>query len=73
MNPDPTVRTSFWSVVIGLGISWTSQIGVNQSYIQKFLSLPTIDCAKRFAFLWQNHRALWAKLTDLQFKLNNIF
>ncbi|XP_013186433.2 sodium-coupled monocarboxylate transporter 1 [Amyelois transitella] len=42
MNPDPTVRHSFWSVVIGGTIYWLSMFCANQASIQKYLSVERI-------------------------------
>ncbi|XP_059054331.1 sodium-coupled monocarboxylate transporter 1 [Achroia grisella] len=43
MNPDPTVRHSFWSVVVGGTIYWTSMFCANQATIQKYLSVERIS------------------------------
>ncbi|XP_048236772.1 sodium-coupled monocarboxylate transporter 1-like isoform X1 [Haliotis rufescens] len=45
-DPDPTVRHSFWSLVIGGMISWTSTYGVNQASVQRYCALPTLQKAK---------------------------
>ncbi|XP_071873911.1 sodium-coupled monocarboxylate transporter 1 [Bombus fervidus] len=42
MNPSPTVRHSFWSVVIGGTIYWTSMFCSNQASVQKYLSVENI-------------------------------
>lgn len=42
MNPNPTVRHSFWSVVIGGTIYWTSMFCSNQASVQKYLSVENI-------------------------------
>ncbi|XP_043603130.1 sodium-coupled monocarboxylate transporter 1-like [Bombus pyrosoma] len=42
MNPNPTVRHSFWSVVIGGTIYWTSMFCSNQASVQKYLSVEKI-------------------------------
>lgn len=46
MDFDPTVRTTFWGIVVGMSISWMSHLGVSQSSVQRFLSVPTIRDAK---------------------------
>ncbi|PBC33280.1 Sodium-coupled monocarboxylate transporter [Apis cerana cerana] len=43
MNPDPTVRHSFWSVVIGGTIYWTTMFCSNQASVQKYLSVRSIS------------------------------
>lgn len=42
MNPDPTVRHSFWSVVIGGTVYWVSMFCANQASVQKYLSVERI-------------------------------
>ncbi|XP_028157097.1 sodium-coupled monocarboxylate transporter 1 [Ostrinia nubilalis] len=43
MNPDPTVRHSFWSVVVGGTMYWTSMFCANQASVQKYLSVERIS------------------------------
>ncbi|PZC84413.1 hypothetical protein B5X24_HaOG204987 [Helicoverpa armigera] len=43
MNPDPTVRHSFWSVVIGGTMYWVSMFCANQASVQKYLSVERIS------------------------------
>ncbi|XP_025836687.1 sodium-coupled monocarboxylate transporter 1 [Agrilus planipennis] len=50
MNPNLTVRHSFWSVIIGGMFYWMSMFCSNQASIQKYLSVETIS---------QVRRALW--------------
>ncbi|XP_050398733.1 sodium-coupled monocarboxylate transporter 1 isoform X1 [Patella vulgata] len=45
-NPDPTQRHSFWSLVVGGTIGWTSTYGVNQASVQRYCALPTLKKAK---------------------------
>lgn len=56
MNPDPTVRHSFWSVVIGGTIYWVSMFSANQASVQKYLSVQQI---------WQVRVALWVSAFSL--------
>ncbi|XP_076236269.1 sodium-coupled monocarboxylate transporter 1 isoform X2 [Calliopsis andreniformis] len=42
MDPNPTIRHSFWSVVIGGTIYWTTMFCSNQASVQKYLSVETI-------------------------------
>nr|CAD7255943.1 unnamed protein product [Timema shepardi] len=46
MDPDPTVRHSFWSVVVGGTFYWTAMFCANQASIQKYLSVETIGQAR---------------------------
>ncbi|KAJ6647888.1 Sodium-coupled monocarboxylate transporter 2 [Pseudolycoriella hygida] len=47
LDPSPFLRTSFWTVAFGLSTTWVSNLGVNQSCIQKFLAVPDLQKAKR--------------------------
>ncbi|XP_071839926.1 sodium-coupled monocarboxylate transporter 1-like isoform X2 [Apostichopus japonicus] len=38
---NPTIRHTFWSIVIGGTFTWTSTYGVNQSQVQRYLSVGT--------------------------------
>ncbi|KAL6430743.1 hypothetical protein ACFW04_006944 [Cataglyphis niger] len=46
MDPSPTVRHSFWSVVVGGTFYWTTMFCSNQASIQKYLSVESISQAK---------------------------
>ncbi|CAK9818585.1 Sodium-coupled monocarboxylate transporter 1 [Anthophora quadrimaculata] len=50
MDPNPTVRHSFWSVVVGGTIYWTTMFCSNQASVQKYLSVESIG---------QVRKALW--------------
>ncbi|XP_067217370.1 sodium-coupled monocarboxylate transporter 1-like [Linepithema humile] len=43
MNPSPTVRHSFWSVVIGGTFYWATMFCSNQASVQKYLSVERIS------------------------------
>lgn len=43
MDPNPTVRHSFWSVVIGGTFYWTTMFCSNQASVQKYLSVESIS------------------------------
>ncbi|GAB1867004.1 Putative sodium-dependent multivitamin transporter [Camponotus japonicus] len=43
MDPRPTVRHSFWSVVIGGTFYWTTMFCSNQASVQKYLSVENIS------------------------------
>lgn len=44
---DPTIRHSFWSTVVGGFIYWNSINGPNQSMVQRYLSLPSLESARK--------------------------
>ncbi|XP_052737440.1 sodium-coupled monocarboxylate transporter 1 [Bicyclus anynana] len=46
MNPDPTVRHSFWSVVVGGTVYWISMFCANQASVQKYLSVERVSQAR---------------------------
>ncbi|XP_067653795.1 sodium-coupled monocarboxylate transporter 1-like [Haliotis asinina] len=50
-DPDPTVRQTFWSLVVGSMVSWTATFGVNQASVQRYCSLPTLQKAKMSVML----------------------
>ncbi|XP_071964294.1 sodium-coupled monocarboxylate transporter 1-like isoform X1 [Antedon mediterranea] len=45
-DPDPTVRHTFWSVVIGGTFTWTAVYGVNQSQVQRYLTCGSQSVAR---------------------------
>ncbi|GLV37860.1 uncharacterized protein CBL_06438 [Carabus blaptoides fortunei] len=50
MDPNPTVRHSFWSVVIGGTFYWMTMFASNQASIQKYMSVETLSQAR--SALW---------------------
>uniref|UniRef100_A0A1B6M044 Sodium-coupled monocarboxylate transporter 1 n=1 Tax=Graphocephala atropunctata TaxID=36148 RepID=A0A1B6M044_9HEMI len=56
LNPNPTVRHSVWSVVIGGTVYWTTMFCSNQASIQKYLSVENISQARK---------ALWVSSISL--------
>ncbi|XP_047988091.1 sodium-coupled monocarboxylate transporter 1-like isoform X2 [Leguminivora glycinivorella] len=58
MNPDPTVRHSFWSVVVGGTMYWTSMFCANQASVQKYLSVERLSQAR--VALWVSALGLFA-------------
>lgn len=46
MDPRPTVRHSFWSVVIGGTFYWTTMFCSNQASVQKYLTVENISKAR---------------------------
>ncbi|XP_048251446.1 sodium-coupled monocarboxylate transporter 1-like [Haliotis rufescens] len=45
-DPDPTVRQSFWSLVIGTAITWSYTYGLSQVTAQRYSMLPTLQQAR---------------------------
>ncbi|XP_025829911.1 putative sodium-dependent multivitamin transporter [Agrilus planipennis] len=58
-NPDPTVRHTWFSLIIGGGVTFLSLYGVNQTQIQRYLTLKSLNRAQKA--LWLN----WPILTAL--------
>lgn len=46
MDPNPLIRLSFWSVIIGRFFQITSSIGTGQVSVQRFCSLPSLKKAR---------------------------
>lgn len=44
---DPTIRHTFWSLVIGGYITWLGNYAANQSMIQRYLTIGTLRGAQR--------------------------
>lgn len=47
MDPTPTVRHSFWSVVVGGTFYWATMFCSNQASVQKYLSVESIGQVRR--------------------------
>ncbi|XP_043249566.1 sodium-coupled monocarboxylate transporter 1-like isoform X1 [Colletes gigas] len=45
MNPDPTARHTFWTVAVGGYLNWLANCSVNQSMVQRCLSMPNLKKA----------------------------
>lgn len=43
VDPTPTVRHSFWSVVIGGTFYWATMFCSNQASVQKYLSVESVS------------------------------
>ena len=52
MDPSPFVRSSFWTVSIGLTTLWISNLGVSQTCIQRFLAVPDINFARKSVWIF---------------------
>ncbi|XP_014671169.1 PREDICTED: sodium-dependent multivitamin transporter-like [Priapulus caudatus] len=46
MDPDPTTRTTFWSMIIGGGFVSLTTYATNQATVQRYLSIRTVKRAK---------------------------
>lgn len=46
MNPSLYERQTFWAVLIGGFFYWTSFNSVNQTMVQRYMSLPNLKKAK---------------------------
>lgn len=53
---DPTVRHTFWSLVVGGYVTWMGNYAANQAMIQRYLTIGTLRGAQ--ACLWINLPAL---------------
>ncbi|XP_015175380.1 PREDICTED: sodium-coupled monocarboxylate transporter 1-like [Polistes dominula] len=42
MDPDPTVRHTFWTVVVGNYLNWLATCSVNQAMVQRCLAMPNL-------------------------------
>ncbi|KAJ8951885.1 hypothetical protein NQ318_019862 [Aromia moschata] len=58
-NPDPTVRHSWFSLIIGGGVTFLSLYGVNQTQVQRYLTVKDLKTAQKA--MWLN----WPILTAL--------
>lgn len=52
MDPSPFVRSSFWTVSLGLSTLWISNLGVSPTCIQRFLAVPDISFARKSVFIF---------------------
>uniref|UniRef100_A0A7G3AYE8 Putative sodium/solute symporter n=2 Tax=Lutzomyia longipalpis TaxID=7200 RepID=A0A7G3AYE8_LUTLO len=52
MDLNPRLGMSFWTVTLGLSVTWISLVGVTQSSVQRFLSLPDMKKARKSAFIF---------------------
>lgn len=54
MDPDPRIRLSFWSVLVGDTIAFTGVYGYTQVSVQRYSALPSLSKARAcvvFSFL----------------------
>ena len=50
-SPDPTVRHSWFTLIIGGGVTFISLYGVNQTQVQRYLTLKDLKSAQRALWL----------------------
>uniref|UniRef100_A0A7N8X794 Solute carrier family 5 member 8, like n=1 Tax=Mastacembelus armatus TaxID=205130 RepID=A0A7N8X794_9TELE len=60
-DPDPLKRHTFWTIVIGGSIMWTSIYSINQSQVQRYISCKTLTHAKMS--LYVNMVGLWVTVS----------
>nr|CAD7412927.1 unnamed protein product [Timema cristinae] len=46
MDPSPFVRSTFWTVTVGMTFAWLSSLAASQEMVQKLISLPDIKSAR---------------------------
>ena len=46
MDPDPSVRHTFWNIIVGGGFIWTAVYGINQAQVQRAVSFSSLKRAK---------------------------
>lgn len=52
VNPDPTIRHTWFSLIIGGGVTFLSLYGVNQTQVQRYLTVKDLKTAQ--TALWLN-------------------
>lgn len=52
MSLSPYERHTFWSVIIGGYFYWTSYNAINQTMVQRYMSLPNISKGRRSIFIY---------------------
>ncbi|CAG0879584.1 unnamed protein product [Cyprideis torosa] len=62
---NPTVRHTFWSLVVGGYFTWIAIYGVNQAQVQRYLTVPTMKQARNA--LWINMVGLFLLMTICSF------
>ncbi|XP_051986420.1 sodium-coupled monocarboxylate transporter 1-like [Xyrauchen texanus] len=60
-DPDPLKRHSFWTIVVGGSLMWTSMYSINQSQVQRYISCKTMTQAK--LSLYVNMVGLWVTVS----------
>ncbi|XP_050435700.1 sodium-coupled monocarboxylate transporter 1-like [Adelges cooleyi] len=47
MDPDPFLRNSFWTISVGLSISWITSQAIHPGSVQRFVALPSYNKARK--------------------------
>jgi hypothetical protein len=50
-DPSPGKRHSIWSLIVGGYFTWVTIYGVNQSQVQRYLTVASMRQAKKYNFL----------------------
>ncbi|KAI5632424.1 sodium:solute symporter family domain-containing protein [Phthorimaea operculella] len=51
MDPDPTIRHTFWTTAFGNYFNWLSACAVNQAMVQRCLALPSLKRGRIVVFI----------------------
>lgn len=65
----PLTRHTIWALTIGGFVHWLQISAINQNMIQRYLSLPTIQSARRYILLFHKFQ----KINIFFYKNNNMF
>uniref|UniRef100_A0A3B3RK56 Solute carrier family 5 member 8, like n=1 Tax=Paramormyrops kingsleyae TaxID=1676925 RepID=A0A3B3RK56_9TELE len=60
-SPDPLRRHTFWTIVVGGSLMWTSIYAINQSQVQRYISCRTVTHAKLSLYI--NMVSLWVTVS----------
>ncbi|KAK5642182.1 hypothetical protein RI129_008349 [Pyrocoelia pectoralis] len=52
MDPNPIIRCTFWSVVIGNTFSWLGFVAINPSGVQRFVSFQSMGDIRKVLFIF---------------------
>lgn len=51
MDPNPTVRHTFWTVVVGNYLNWLATCSVNQAMVQRCLAMPNLRKSNMYVLI----------------------
>uniref|UniRef100_A0A1Y1LHV3 Sodium-coupled monocarboxylate transporter 1 n=2 Tax=Photinus pyralis TaxID=7054 RepID=A0A1Y1LHV3_PHOPY len=52
VDPNPTLRCTFWSVFVGSIFTWLGFVAINPSGVQRFSSIPKLEDAKKASIIF---------------------